>query len=303
MKTIISIVIPMYNAASYIKECITSLQNQSFSNFEIIIVDDGSTDNSYDICEREVLNDSRIKLFHQENMGVSSARAYGVKESQGEYIFFVDADDTVKADALEILYVKIQEGYDLVVSECSFEGEYSGCNFVRFILEQKIPVSIWGKLIKRRFLTEKTMFIPPYINVGEDLALNLKFGLLIDRVFLISRSIYNYRYNPNSVMANRKVSLVYEIKFHELITDILKNQMQCYLNSYRYLQLSSLEGLILSKAVIDYSCVWIQDLLRNANKVDLTKRQWVILHVHNPLICRCILLLGSRIYSIIRYRK
>ena len=278
----------MYNAASYIKECITSLQNQSFSNFEIIIVDDGSTDNSYDICEREVLNDSRIKLFHQENMGVSSARAYGVKESQGEYIFFVDADDTVKADALEILYVKIQEGYDLVVSECSFEGEYSGCNFVRFILEQKIPVSIWGKLIKRRFLTEKTMFIPPYINVGEDLALNL---------------IYNYRYNPNSVMANRKVSLVYEIKFHELITDILKNQMQCYLNSYRYLQLSSLEGLILSKAVIDYSCVWIQDLLRNANKVDLTKRQWVILHVHNPLICRCILLLGSRIYSIIRYRK
>lgn len=102
----------MYNAASYIKECITSLQNQTFSNFEIIIVDDGSTDNSYDICEKEILNDNRIKLFHQENKGVSSARAYGVKESQGEYIFFVDADDTVKTDALETLYVKIQKGYD-----------------------------------------------------------------------------------------------------------------------------------------------------------------------------------------------
>lgn len=300
MDPVISIVIPMYNAASYIKECIVSLQNQTFSNFEIIIVDDGSTDNSYDICEKEILNDNRIKLFHQENKGVSSARAYGVRESQGEYIFFVDADDTVKIDALETLYIKIQEGYDLVISECFFDGVFSGCDFVRFILEQKVPVSIWGKLIKKCLLVEQIMFLPSHINVGEDLALNLKIGLLVNRVYLISQKLYNYRYNPSSVTANRKNSLAYEIKFHKLITDILGNQMNIYWESYRTLQISSLEGLILSKVTIDYTSEWVQDLLEGVKHMKLKKKQWIILHIHNPFICRCLLLMGPKICSFFR---
>lgn len=303
MKPIISIIIPMYNAASYIEECIMSLQNQTFSNFEIIIVDDGSTDNSFNVCKKKALNDTRIRLFHQDNRGVSNARAYGVKESRGEYIFFIDADDTVKNTILEILYLKITEGYDIVQSGCPFEGEYKGSYFVKFILEQKIPVSIWGKLIKRCFLTEQTMFIPPYINVGEDLALNIKIGLLINRVFLMSKTFYNYQYNPNSVMANRKVTLNYETKYHEFITNILGNQIKYYLNSYRILQLSSLEGLILSRAPIDYSVPWISDLFNNTHSLKWTKRQWVILHIHNPLICRCILLLGPKICSFLRLKK
>lgn len=293
----------MYNAASYIKECIRSLQNQTFSNFEIVIVDDGSTDNSYDICKKEAKNDARIRLLHQNNKGVSSARAYGVKESKGEYIFFIDADDTVKNTILEILYLKITEGYDIVVSACPFEGEYEGANFVKFILEQKIPVSIWGKLIKRCFLTEQTMFIPPYINVGEDLALNLKIGLMIDKVYLISQNLYNYRYNPSSVTANRKISLNYETTFHKYITDILNNQIEYYSKSYRFLQISSLENLILSRANIDYNCKWIQDLLKDMSYIKLKKKQWIILHVRNPFICRYLLLIGPKICSVFRLKK
>ena len=147
------------------------------------------------------------------------------------------------------------------------------------------------------------MFIPPYLNVGEDLALNLKIGLIIDKVYLLSQNLYNYRYNPSSVTANRKVSLNYETTFLKYITNILNNQIGDYSKSYRYLQISSLENLILSRAKIDYNCKWIQDLLKDISHIKLKKKQWIILHIRNPFICRYLLLIGPKICSIFRSKK
>lgn len=295
MKPEISIVIPMYNVAQYIKECINSILNQTFPNFEIIIIDDGSTDDSYSIVETEFSYDKRIRLYHQENRGVSSARAFGVNVSIGNYIFFIDSDDTVENDVLVCLYNRIQDGYDVVQSESTFTGEVSGTDFVKLILEQKVQASICGKLIKKCFLTEKTMSIPREINVGEDLALNIKLGLLINKAYFISKKFYNYRFNPNSVISNRVRSLAYEIKFHKLITEILNERMDFYSNSYRLLQLSSLEGLILAKAKIDYNVFWIRDLMNNSDSLDLSLRHWIMLKIHNPFICRFILLVLRKI--------
>lgn len=303
MKPIISVIIPMYNAAIYIKECIISLLNQSFTDFEIIVVDDGSIDNSYSICRNEFLTESKVRLFHQENRGVSSARAYGVREAVGDYIFFVDADDTVKYNVLEVLYNKIIEGYDIVLSESPFEGEFSGQEFVKFILEQKISVCIWGKLIKKNFLTVKTMDLPVEINVGEDLALNIKIGLLVNKVYFFAEYFYNYQYNPNSVMANRKITLDYEIRFHHLIRNILNDRIKQYSSSYKLLQLSSLEGLVFAKAKIDYNTDWIRDLLNNYHSIKLNREQWVLVHIRNPFLCRIILLSFRRIDSLIRRFK
>lgn len=293
----------MYNAAIYIKECIISLLNQSFTDFEIIVVDDGSIDNSYSICRNEFLTESKVRLFHQENRGVSSARAYGVREAVGDYIFFVDADDTVKYNVLEVLYNKIIEGYDIVLSESPFEGEFSGQEFVKFILEQKISVCIWGKLIKKNFLTVKTMDLPVEINVGEDLALNIKIGLLVNKVYFFAEYFYNYQYNPNSVMANRKITLDYEIRFHHLIRNILNDRIKQYSSSYKLLQLSSLEGLVFAKAKIDYNTDWIRDLLNNYHSIKLNREQWVLVHIRNPFLCRIILLSFRRIDSLIRRFK
>lgn len=293
----------MYNAAMYIKACIMSLLNQTFTDFEIIIIDDGSSDNSYSICKNEFLTESKLRLFHQENKGVSSARAYGVKEAIGDYIFFVDADDTVKNNMLEVLYNKITEGYDMVMSESPFEGEFLGQEFVKFILEQKISVCIWGKLIKREFLTTKTMSLPTEINVGEDLALNVKIGLLISKVYFLSENFYNYQYNPNSVMANRKITLDYEIKFHNLIRNILNDEINQYFYSYKLLQLSSLKGLVLAKAKIDYNTDWIHDLLKNSRSIKLNREQWILVHIRNPFACRIILSFKGKINSLIRRFK
>lgn len=106
---LISIIVPVYNVENYIKECINSIINQSYKNIEIILVDDGSTDNSGSLCEEFSLIDSRIVTFHKENGGLSDARNYGIRHSNGEYIMFVDSDDIIDKDIVNVLYTLIQK--------------------------------------------------------------------------------------------------------------------------------------------------------------------------------------------------
>ncbi len=105
----ISIIIPIYNSEKYIEQCINSILNQTFKNFELILINDGSTDNSRVICERYENKDKRIKLFNIGNRGVSSARNLGIENSRGKYIMFCDSDDYVKNTWCEELYKLIKD--------------------------------------------------------------------------------------------------------------------------------------------------------------------------------------------------
>ena len=113
----ISIIVPVYNVESYLKECLESIRQQTFTDFEVILVNDGSTDSSKEICERFCQQDSRFKLVTQANQGVSIARNRGVRESIGEYIMFVDSDDIIKANILDVLLSYMKADVDLV--ECN----------------------------------------------------------------------------------------------------------------------------------------------------------------------------------------
>ena len=115
MKDKISIIIPIYNCENYVKNCINSLLEQTYSNIEILLIDDGSTDNSYEVCKKFSMKDNRIKVFHKENGGVSSARNFGIKVSTGEYISFIDSDDWVDERYCEILLNGIKKEADLSV--------------------------------------------------------------------------------------------------------------------------------------------------------------------------------------------
>ena len=103
----ISVIIPVYNAKERLKICIDSIINQSYSNFEILIVDDGSTDGSDILCDELAKADKRIKVFHKENGGVSTARNMGIDNAEGKYLVFVDADDTLSSNGLELMRDKI----------------------------------------------------------------------------------------------------------------------------------------------------------------------------------------------------
>ena len=114
----VSIIIPIYNAESFVAECVRSIQGQTFDNWELILVNDGSTDRSVTICESFVRTDSRIRLLNKKNGGVSSARNLGLSEATGKYISFVDADDKVTPDYIEEL-LKPMSVADLTVDKCS----------------------------------------------------------------------------------------------------------------------------------------------------------------------------------------
>ena len=100
----ISIIVPVYNVEKYLKRCIDSILNQSFTDFELILVDDGSTDNSGEIIDEYAIKDERIKVIHKENGGLSSARNVGIEYSKGNYIAFVDSDDYINKNMYKILY-------------------------------------------------------------------------------------------------------------------------------------------------------------------------------------------------------
>ncbi len=120
LKPKISVIIPVYNVENYLRECVDSVLNQTFSDYEIILVDDGSTDISGKICDKYAVKDDRVNVIHKKNGGLSNARNVGLKKAVGEYIYFLDSDDYIKTDALEKLYnTAISEKADVVF----FDGD------------------------------------------------------------------------------------------------------------------------------------------------------------------------------------
>ena len=114
----ISVIVPVYNVERYLEECLNSIQHQSYTDIEVILVNDGSIDHSKTICEQYCEEDSRFLLINQENQGQSVARNNGVAVSKGEFITFVDSDDVIKSDMLQQLMIYMDTGIDIV--ECDF---------------------------------------------------------------------------------------------------------------------------------------------------------------------------------------
>ena len=119
MSKLVSIVVPVYNVEKYLERCVDSLINQTYKNIEIILVDDGATDNSGELCDKLLFKDSRIKVFHKLNGGLSDARNYGINQATGEYLLFVDSDDWVENEIVEKLYNSIEQN-SADISVCGF---------------------------------------------------------------------------------------------------------------------------------------------------------------------------------------
>lgn len=120
----VSIIVPVYNVEKYLHRCVDSILLQTFTDFELLLIDDGSTDKSVDICDKYALKDSRIRVFHKKNGGVSSARNLGIKKSSGVYILFVDSDDYLSPSHLNN-YIKYIGNYEIVYQGYCVFMEYS----------------------------------------------------------------------------------------------------------------------------------------------------------------------------------
>lgn len=226
MEPMVSIVVPVYNAQDYIVECLDSIANQSMKDFEVLLIDDGSTDRSGEICDDYAKKDSRFRVFHKSNQGVSAARNTGIRHSGGKYIAFVDADDYLAPDAYERMTRNAEET-KASQAVCSF---YYVCDgvltekrtyFENTILEKDqveeinramafsggsdertaLLSSPCNKLYLRKIIAEHEILFEEGINYGEDLLFNIYFYRFAEKVSFLDSSLY-YRRIINDSLSN-----------------------------------------------------------------------------------------------------
>ena len=206
-----SVIVPVFNAEKYIGRCIESILNQTISDIELILIDDGSPDNSGVICDEYALKDSRIKVFHQKNGGVCVARNTGLEHATGEYISFVDSDDYLESNALEILYNDIIN-YNADVS-CALMTSDSNCNKNNL---KKGTYEVWcgNDALKNALLDNRFTYSSCAKMFKKDLINNIRFEegrkihedsffvfcCFFEQPTVVVRNvgIYNYENNPNS---------------------------------------------------------------------------------------------------------
>ena len=168
----ISVIIPVYGAESYLHTCVDSVLEQTFEDFEIILVDDGSPDNSGAICDEYSAQYPNITTVHQENAGINKARYSGVRKATAEWITFVDNDDTLPADALERLYAQTADTELVIGSFRKLEvaENLSLEEYRKGVIDSSlIPPQPWGKLYRRELFSENTFDFPREIDGAEDI--------------------------------------------------------------------------------------------------------------------------------------
>lgn len=204
---LVSIIIPVYNTEIFLCECLDSIVGQSFSDWEMILVDDGSTDRSAVICNDYASRDSRIHTLHKSNGGVSSARNAGLEVARGRWIMFVDSDDSLSPDALKLSVDEMErQNPDLVIfptdspMEASLFADtcYSGDRLPKLFeqnlgsLAFRVP---WGKLFAKSLINRQNLRFDPSLPKGEDLVFFFSYLKDCRSVVTISRGLYHYRYD------------------------------------------------------------------------------------------------------------
>lgn len=210
----ISIIIPVYNSETTLKRCLDSVISQSMSDWELLLVDDGSKDRSCDICDDYAAKDKRIKVFHKSNGGVSSARNIGLDYAKGEWIAFIDADDYVKESYLSNLWEHSQKQVDLVISYAeihngdginkeSYPSKFvDDTNFDSIFIENDMNwhTSPWSKLYKRSIIEEHHLRFCEGMHIGEDAVFLYSYMLYSNKIYISPDTDYCYfDYNPGSL--------------------------------------------------------------------------------------------------------
>lgn len=215
---LISVIVPVYNVENYLRMCLDSIRNQTYTNFECLLINDGSPDNSAEICREYAAKDSRFRYFEKENGGLSSARNYGIERAEGSFITFVDSDDWLESTCLENLSEKKnQYDADIVVScYCIYDEERETYLFFTYGEEydkvysskellEILPVlegktlsfqTSWGILFKKE-LFEHISF--PVGKLNEDIATNYKCYIQAEKIVYTHKNTYCYRLRNTSI--------------------------------------------------------------------------------------------------------
>lgn len=254
----ISIIIPVYNSATYLNQCIESIINQTYTDWECIIINDGSTDDSANICDIWSQTDSRIHVIHQSNQGVSASRNRGLKKSKGEYIVFVDSDDWVETNYLyDMISSMVENKTDIIVTGTNyiyknqdvkvfkpFEKEIfrlSYENTSAFIENISLFYGPYSKLLKADIIKKYNITFPENYSLGEDLLFNFHYLSKINNIQYLSVANYNYRILNTGSLTSKYRDNEFDIHYFQwkVQRDLLisKNMWNDISMKYLYLRL------------------------------------------------------------------
>ncbi len=242
-----SIIVPVYNVEDYLDTCLKSILAQSFTDYEVIVVNDGSTDSSKKICEYYTLKYSHIKLIDKINGRLSDARNYGINNAQGEYLIFLDSDDFWNYDlALEEINKIINQNKELdliIFGHTQFDdgevniketvfptlqiksGEFEAD--LDYLIEKKIyKAAAWDKVVKKSILVNNQIYFP--INkIHEDAVFLSSLVLRLDNIYFSDKKIYNYRYNMNgSLLSASSKNVQKNINSYKFIINYFYNEIR-----------------------------------------------------------------------------
>lgn len=292
----VSIVIPVYNTAEYLPECIESIRGQTLKDIEIICVDDGSTDGSSDILDEYALRDDRIRIIHKDNGGPVSARKAGVQVANGQYIGFVDSDDWIDEDMYGLLY-QMAENYQVDMVSCGFflEGNYTtmymdtvpqglyvgdGMQKLRekaiYNLEKRssgLKAGLCYKLFKKELICDAQYKIPDEITMADDKMCLLTALLECNSVYVYHKALYHYRIRANSIVHSGsaeyllKVYAVYKymqgLFEHKFFTKDMRLQADIYITELLYKGINTLLGFE-NKNLLWIDPYWLDEIPVNA---------------------------------------
>ena len=310
VQSIITVIIPVYNAESYLKECVDSILNQTFKDIEVILVDDGSTDGSESICDEYGATYSNVKVFHQTNKGINATRKAGVQYATGEWIAFCDADDSMPNDALKLMYAQTEDT-DIVIGFPDNPIHRTPLTLEdcrqSILGESKFPSCPWAKLIRRVLLTDEVFDLPREIDGAEDVIMNTRLLFKISRApHFIFRKVYNYRANSFSFSHTLKASLDHEYAFYKAQSDSIPEcELEKYISSILRYKLNGLVSIAYNTPKNLSSkhphLIQIRQEIKLA-KYKLTLQDRLILNVKNTTVLRfiafCVLVKRSLTYRL-----
>jgi glycosyltransferase involved in cell wall biosynthesis len=282
----VSVIIPVYNAEKFLQPCIDTILSQTYTNLEIITVNDGSTDSCLSILEDYQCKDSRIVIIDQANSGVSSARNAGIENANGDYIFFLDADDTINRECIELLIANIGES---VVPMCeiehllpdgtiiSYQTKSSLCDCLKPLLSGEFSAYLWGKLFRLDLI--RSTRLQSSLTHGEDfvflveLFLNNKLSIKT-----VTTSTYQYRVVSTSATrqatSNRTISNIK--KFWYVKNIVKKNGLEHFLGShlvktYWILAKAKVINSSIPYAIVDRELSFIYIVIKENELLELIK--------------------------------
>lgn len=289
---LIGVIVPVYKVEKYIAKCIESILAQTYSNFRLILVDDGTPDNAGKICDEYAKKDSRITIIHQENAGVTRARARGVQEGKDcEFITFVDGDDTLPIEAIQDLLLVMENGFDIVITDNvldypTIEGNsITATKFQEMLICEKVSSAPWGKLFRKELFNDFVFEIPRKIIMGEDLIMNLRLAHHCKKkIGVIHKQVYNYNMHLENVSHNFKDSAEHEYLFYSNIRFLLPRH----------------SNHIIARSLKKWRCqfgysykkpLWFDSKIHKALKEDIKQYnynidylEYALLRIKNPII-------------------